>query len=1247
MAILIVHSTSTSELLDLLPKLSFAPALISTVGEGTRRTVIVAETAAEFTKKLELLRQRLSTENEFFLIPEGIFHSARTLSKENVAFVFPGQGSQSPAMLRQLQSEPVFKKQWDFCIEAILKHGIDLRPLLDGHPSGGLDLTQYAQPSLAVAEFSSLELLRSYGVLPAMVAGHSFGELVALAAANSYPLEVLLELSLARGQLMADANEHAPGKMLAVVDRGQRRWQSFHESLKARGLVSDALLANINTPSQLVYSGAEVEILQLRDNCQRAEIRCSLLSASAAFHSPLMQTAEGLFRNKLRTLRDSFQAPQIDVCSSIPERYYRSAESIVENLSTQLSSRVTWVDCIEGMIQKGARLFIEVGPKSVLTKTISEIHPGSDVLAIALDGPYPFQHVLGLLAGLGLNLSVPIRASVLDLDIPTKNKVVKGFLDKQKELLRELQDLQDWPTRTAVERQLLQDTEEVLGKYFAIADSVPKGTSAHTEESIDGPTRIILEEIAQLTGFRPEEIKLDARFDNDLYLDSITRLELLSQLSNRFRADNTDMTALLNANSIRDLAAIVRKYSSTSPLEDLSEELLWVRREISNYTGVAEERIQLDTRFSEDLMLDSLIKTDLLGGLQSRFPERGVELRSFHKVNSLRDLGQAFGAVTDSNAAKAGPERKFSKSVREGISAYLNLSLDKVLTTSSFEHDLKMNIFEKEDFINSLVIKYPYLQLGLRELLHTPTVGDVLQLEKLFDRRAEGRIVEEEVVRYRFKKIEIDRSNLNQREFPENIFVLHANEETVTPDIANYIRSASPRSTVKGLSGLSLGPFQQTIDEFPQKSQLDILLLVSPRGRMIDWEANLEEYVQRSFLFTKSLELVLARFQSVNLKILVHGTQNAFTRGLVGLTRSLAKEYKIFVNIVDMPWTKVAPAALPWVLLWDKTEARRERCRFYRKDGKVFTTEVIDREVSVEDGTSIRLPERPHILLVGGARGITSEVAKFLAEHRGARISAVGRTPIGEEMPYNDCVTDDELREKLKLEISEAFPAAAQDERNVHFNRKLQIVTNQREIWKTKASIESRGGEFRYHQIDAVNLEALGQMVNQAEAELGPISGIIHAAGITRDGLVKTKSFEDFREVVLTKVKSALNLYALFQKRRDLSFVCFFSSLSSWSGAPGQTDYSLANEILNVLAENWNRKASFPVAALLWSVWSETGLASEALIQQMRMLKLGGISNRAGIRLFKEELFKRGLREPKVLFSPESTLRYGLEVTHE
>ena len=88
-------------------------------------------------------------------------------------------------------------------------------------------------------------------------------------------------------------------------------------------------------------------------------------------------------------------------------------------------------------------------------------------------------------------------------------------------------------------------------------------------------------------------------------------------------------------------------------------------------------------------------------------------------------------------------------------------------------------------------------------------------------------------------------------------------------------------------------------------------------------------------------------------------------------------------------------------------------------------------------------------------------------------------------------------------------------------------------------------------------------------------------------------------------------------------------------------DYSYANEFLNQLATKWNQKSSYPVSSLLWSVWSETGLAQDSLIQRMQELKLSGISNRAGIRLFKEEILQHGLNHSKVLFTPRSTLNYS------
>jgi malonyl CoA-acyl carrier protein transacylase/NAD(P)-dependent dehydrogenase (short-subunit alcohol dehydrogenase family)/acyl carrier protein len=1245
MSILILRSPAKDELQYVLSQLTYSAEGLKEIGSGATCAVIVATSETEFSNRSKILQDQLRSQEEVFLLDQGVFFTSRQIDKENICFIFPGQGSQSPSLLKKLGDHKVYREEFQKNLDYLKSQGRDLSLALNS--SELLDRTENAQPALAACELAALALLRSYGIEAGRFAGHSFGELVAIAAAQGFAPEVLLDLSIARGSFMAQANNLAPGRMLAVVERERDQWHTFHEHLKNLGLVTDELLANINTHSQLIYSGSESQMKELREGCQKHNIKSTFLSASAAFHSPLMKPAEKLFATFMQKYKSQFLTPKAEIISTIPGCSYQKAQDIADNLSCQLSAQVNWVNCIETLIQQGTKLFVEVGPKFTLTKMIKDIHPESDILVFPLDGAYPFEHLLGLFAVLNYPLSPP-KGHEIKWDITTRNKIIRGFLEKQKDLFSELQVIKDENYRNEVEKKILADTEEVLGQYFAVENLMQESPIEETKTEVgDKVTTIILEEISRVTGFHLSEIKIDARFDNELYLDSITRIEILSQLSASFKTEMTDMTALLNANSVRELATIINKYSASPPEELLSEELVWVRKEIANYTGIAIDKINLKTRFNEELMLDSLIKMDLLGSLQAHFPKLLVDLKSFHLVNSLEDLASSLIAQKVPDLESIGKERRFAKVVREGLAQYLGLRVDRVLTTSNFEMDLKMNIFEKEDFINSLLLKFPYLQLASRELLHTSTVGDLIQIDELFDRRTTGRTSEEEIVRYKFKKLEIDRTDLTQSGFAKNILVIQVNSKDNHAPIVEFIKSKTPESEIELLKDLAKNELSTTLKRFTTNQHLDILLLISQRSETKDWELNLEEYIERTYLFTKSLEVVTKHFKNVNVKILIHGALNPFTRGLVGLTRSLAKEFSIFVNIVDMPWQKASPASLPWFLLWDKLELRKEKCRYYKLEDKHFVSEVLQAETHPAATTTLHLTEKEHILLIGGARGIASEIAKFLAEEKQASITAIGRTPMGNALPYSECESDHELREKVKADIFKTNPQASAEERTIIFNAHLISINNQREIWKTKEAIENRGGEFHYYQADATNFQELEALIKKIELELGPIRGVIHAAGITRDSLVKNKTLQDFREVIQTKVKSALNLYKIFHRRDDLAFVCYFSSLSSWSGAPGQTDYSLANEILNVLADNWSRKAKFPVSSLLWSVWHETGLASEGLIQQMHTLKLAGISNRAGIRLFKEELFKHGLKDSKVLFTPESTLRYGLEGTHE
>jgi hypothetical protein len=129
--------------------------------------------------------------------------------------------------------------------------------------------------------------------------------------------------------------------------------------------------------------------------------------------------------------------------------------------------------------------------------------------------------------------------------------------------------------------------------------------------------------------------------------------------------------------------------------------------------------------------------------------------------------------------------------------------------------------------------------------------------------------------------------------------------------------------------------------------------------------------------------------------------------------------------------------------------------------------------------------------------------------------------------------------------------------------------------------------------------------------------------------------------VVRTKTEPAFALRRLLADE-PLAFVLLFSSMSAFVGPAGQTDYAAGNEVLNALAEDWNRSAAYPVRALAWSVWSEAGLAGAALRTRMDKLGLPGIGTAEGVRCFAEELAHARRADAWALLAPPATLTAAL-----
>jgi [acyl-carrier-protein] S-malonyltransferase len=285
-----------------------------------------------------------------------------------VAYVFPGQGSQSIGMgLDLYKSYPSTKKVFD---EADASLGFSLSHLCFEGPEEELTKTHNVQPAILVVSIACLKALQDTSrrnfPSPAFVAGHSLGEYTALVAAGALGLAEAVLLVRERGRLMYEAGLKNPGSMLAVIGLDE-------ETIKDICLQSRTEISNINCPGQIVISGA-IEALSEANKLAKARGARALipLKVSGAFHSALMEPVIAEFSKIVSNVR--FQTPVIPVISNVTARKLTEANSIKEELVKQLRSCIQWQGSVQYMMHNEITTFYEVGPGKVLTGLIRRIN---------------------------------------------------------------------------------------------------------------------------------------------------------------------------------------------------------------------------------------------------------------------------------------------------------------------------------------------------------------------------------------------------------------------------------------------------------------------------------------------------------------------------------------------------------------------------------------------------------------------------------------------------------------------------------------------------------------------------------------------------------------------------------------------------------------------------------------------------------------------------------------------------------
>ncbi|MCR6482422.1 SDR family oxidoreductase [Amycolatopsis sp. OK19-0408] len=643
---------------------------------GRVRLAVVASTVDELVAQL---RDALAGRET-----PGVFR-ADDAEPGEVALLFPGQGSQRPGMFAELFV--TFPELQRYLRLDAPTADVVFGPAVFGEPARQalaecVTDTRVAQPALGLAGLAAFRLLTRAGVRPAMVGGHSYGELTALAAAGTFTPEALLHASHARAAAILDAVPAGdPGAMAAVTAPAA--------DVQAVLGASTVVLANHNSPRQTVISGptADVDAAVLR--LREAGLGAKRISVACAFHSPLVAAAGEEFGRALDAI--GVVRPAVPVYGNrTAGPYPADPDEIRGELAAQVGSPVRFVEQVEAMYAAGARVFVEAGPGAVLARQVGAIlgdrphrtvgfeQPGrrgvpgflAALAQLAVSGvrietgwlfrgrdavdaasaPRPKRpgwtvdgHLLRTADGtipadalhpasrvsLGLSAPAPAPSS-------SSEEMVADFLKTSREMIAAQRDVllgflgssAPAPMRPNVALVASDAPKAALG-----ASDAPKATLGRSV------LETVVEVIGERTGYPVEMIEPDLDLEADLSVDSIKRAEIAGELASRLGLAGGDVEEFAKA---RTAAAIAELIGVEPPAASVLETVVSV---IGERTGYPVEMIEPDLDLEADLSVDSIKRAEIAGELASRLGLAGGDVEEFAKARTAAAIADLIGGA--------------------------------------------------------------------------------------------------------------------------------------------------------------------------------------------------------------------------------------------------------------------------------------------------------------------------------------------------------------------------------------------------------------------------------------------------------------------------------------------------------------------------------------------------------------------------------------------------------------------------
>ena len=351
--------------------------------------------------------------------------------------------------------------------------------------------------------------------------------------------------------------------------------------------------------------------------------------------------------------------------------------------------------------------------------------------------------------------------------------------------------------------------------------------------------------------------------------------------------------------------------------------------------------------------------------------------------------------------------------------------------------------------------------------------------------------------------------------------------------------------------------------------------------------------------------------------------ENLMQGGLFGLHKSLSIEWEeeIWTKAVDLAANLSLKQAASYLIeeIFETCYSQLEvgRCQAAKR----FAPQLVETYIDDLAKQPLGLTDKDTLLVTGGGRGITAGCVIQLAKTCGCGFILLGRTDLSADLAWTNGERDKIALKKLALA---KITGTNKDSRPkpAEIDKLVNTALNQIEIMDTIRAIKEAGGRAVYAECDVRNLKRLRRVVEKYEQELGTITGLIHGAGAIADKKIQRKTAADFAMVFGSKVEGlATCLKALAVNK--LKYLILFSSVAGYFGNGGQSDYAIANEVLNKFAFYFNNKQpSCKTVAINWGAWDGGSMVDESIRNIVKDTELKLIPPEIGANYFVEQFYR-------------------------